>query len=76
MTDSLGVEAGSKRVDRGGSWDYSAMLCRSANRSNGVPSGRYGSLGFRLALSFPSVRSPEAEQGAEPAGAGTEGARR
>jgi formylglycine-generating enzyme required for sulfatase activity len=46
---------GSFRVDRGGSWDNDAAICRSAIRSSIVPTRRTGSLGFRLALSFVGV---------------------
>jgi hypothetical protein len=42
---------GSHRVLRGGSWSFSAGYCRSAYRSNRVPSFRSSYLGFRLALS-------------------------
>jgi formylglycine-generating enzyme required for sulfatase activity len=51
VTDPMGPSAGSYRVDRGGSWRSTAGLCRSAYRSGDDPSFRYGSLGFRLALS-------------------------
>ena len=74
VTDSLGAKEGSTRVFRGGSWFIGAALCRSASRSSIDPSFRSFFGGFRLALSSPSAQSPEAEQGAEPAGAGTEGA--
>jgi formylglycine-generating enzyme required for sulfatase activity len=45
-----GPSSGSYRVARGGSWNYIAGDCRSANRSRDSPGGRYGSLGFRLVL--------------------------
>ena len=38
------------RVIRGGSYSERAQYCRSASRSVGPQSGRYGHLGFRLAL--------------------------
>ncbi len=38
-----------RRVLRGGSWVHFARLCRSALRDAGVPGGRYGGIGFRLA---------------------------
>ena len=53
---------GSSRVLRGGSCDYEAAGCTSAYRSWLVPSYRSDSLGFRLALSSPSGKSPEAAQ--------------
>jgi formylglycine-generating enzyme required for sulfatase activity len=39
---------GSYRVNRGGSWNRSAINCRSANRSGGTPDNRSSSIGFRL----------------------------
>ena len=41
---------GSKRVNRGGSWNSNARNCRSANRDNNDPGNRDNNLGFRLAL--------------------------
>jgi len=74
-TDPLGPNVGSSRVTRGGGWDYGAAYCRSAIRFTNVPTFRSNYLGFRLALS-PSGVAPEAAsvKGAEPSGAGTEGA--
>ncbi len=43
-----GPETGSNRVVRGGSWDCSAEICRSAARDRGTPGGRGGVVGFRL----------------------------
>lgn len=43
-----GPSLGSGRVDRGGSWEYSAKLCRISNRDFDSPSGRYRYLGFRV----------------------------
>ncbi|MBK8877048.1 MAG: SUMF1/EgtB/PvdO family nonheme iron enzyme [Haliscomenobacter sp.] len=40
----------SRRVDRGGGWDYTALHCRAVLRNDDTPSGCYGDLGFRLAL--------------------------
>jgi formylglycine-generating enzyme required for sulfatase activity len=40
--------SGSSRVDRGGSWNYFARLCRSAYRVNNSPDARYDNLGLRL----------------------------
>lgn len=39
---------GSIRVIRGGSWDYGAGRCRSADRNRYAPDGRLNNLGFRL----------------------------
>jgi formylglycine-generating enzyme required for sulfatase activity len=75
ITDPLGAKEGSSRVDRGGSWRDDAANCRSAYRYTIDPANRTRSNGFRLALSLSGVR-PEAApvKGAEPSGAGTEGA--
>jgi len=53
--DPKGVIAGSYRVCRGGSWDYKALFCRSADRYVGNPSLRYQFIGFRP-LSLPLFR--------------------
>ena len=47
--DPTGAEAGSYRLAPGGGWDYSASLCRSANRSRYLPDDRSSFLGFRVA---------------------------
>lgn len=44
------LSSGSYRVVRGGSWRYSATLCRVADRSNDRPGFHYYYLGFRLVL--------------------------
>jgi formylglycine-generating enzyme required for sulfatase activity len=51
VTDPKGPDVGSLRVNRGGSWNFSAWSCRSALRSRGAPSLRVNILGFRVALS-------------------------
>jgi hypothetical protein len=65
-------------VNRGGSWDFDAATCRSANRDRGAPSMRSFYTGVRLALSIPSGVSSPAEQvqgqPAEPESVGTNGA--
>lgn len=43
---------GSVRACRGGSWDFIAMACRSANRCGDPPGYRSDYLGFRLARSL------------------------
>jgi formylglycine-generating enzyme required for sulfatase activity len=40
---------GSDRVIRGGSWDFTARLCRSAYRCGNTPADRSEHMGFRLA---------------------------
>ena len=46
--DPQGPSSGSSRVLRGGSWNNDATSCRSANRSDYVPSDRYYNVGFRV----------------------------
>lgn len=50
VTDPMGVASGPSRVIRGGSWNLSADLCRSASRHHSSADYRYRDLGFRLAL--------------------------
>ena len=54
--------SGSCRVGCGGNWFDVAEFCRSAYRPFD-PDSRFSNYGFRLALSSPSVQSPEAEPG-------------
>ena len=51
VTDPMGATSGSLRVNRGGSWNREAGLCRSANRGGSEPGARDFSLGFRSVLS-------------------------
>ena len=46
-TNPTGPTTGSLRVLRGGGWGYNAFLARCANRSNHVPNGDDGFIGFR-----------------------------
>jgi formylglycine-generating enzyme required for sulfatase activity len=48
--DPMGAASGSYRVNRGGSWTYSAGRCRVAYRSSDSPNNRYRGLGFRVVL--------------------------
>ena len=48
VTNPTGPSSGSYRVLRGGSWDFIAGYCRSANRYNGGPGDRYYDDGLRL----------------------------
>ncbi|MDE5574441.1 MAG: SUMF1/EgtB/PvdO family nonheme iron enzyme [Bacteroidales bacterium] len=41
----------SRRVNRGGGWDFPAVSCRVSNRDGNTPDERYGDLGFRVACS-------------------------
>ena len=45
-----GATSGSRRVNRGGSWYYIAMICRVADRYYRSPDDRRSYMGFRLAL--------------------------
>ena len=51
--DPSGAVSGSYRVRRGGSWIDTASNCRSAVRSNVIPSYRSSLVGFRLVRSLP-----------------------
>ena len=50
--DPVGPLQGSSRVNRGGSWLYSAAHCRTAYRHPLVPSDRFSNLGFRVCMSL------------------------
>lgn len=50
VSDPVGVERGSSRVIRGGSWYVDARGVRSTNRLSSSPGNRYYFLGFRLVL--------------------------
>jgi formylglycine-generating enzyme required for sulfatase activity len=50
QTDPRGPASGSDRLNRGGSWDYSAIRCRTASRGSLLPRSWDYSLGFRSAL--------------------------
>jgi formylglycine-generating enzyme required for sulfatase activity len=52
VTDPTGPAGGSKRVNRGGSWNDPAEDCRSAYRSSDSPGVSLSRLGFRLAFSI------------------------
>ena len=49
QTDPRGPSSGSRRVNRGGSWDSYAGNCRTAGRYRGNPTGRDYGFGFRCA---------------------------
>ncbi len=48
QTNPQGATIGSYRVLRGGSWDDGAEFCRTVNRNNDTPEGRFNVIGFRL----------------------------
>ena len=50
VTDASGVDVGSFRALRGGSWNEEAERCRSAFRGGAPPSARFGYIGVRLSL--------------------------
>ena len=49
--DPAGPDAGSSRVDRGGSWGHFASDCAVSNRGYDYPCSRYDYYGFRLVRS-------------------------
>ncbi|MCP4108156.1 MAG: formylglycine-generating enzyme family protein [Desulfobacteraceae bacterium] len=51
VTDPTGPSTGSRRIIRGGSWNFGALLCQSAFHFGFSPGERSRSFGFRLALS-------------------------
>lgn len=51
VTDPVGSASGSRRVQRGGGYNYYAQYCRSASRSSYDPSYRRDYIGFRLCCS-------------------------
>ncbi|MCP4353308.1 MAG: SUMF1/EgtB/PvdO family nonheme iron enzyme [Desulfobacterales bacterium] len=51
VTDPTGPSTGSRRIIRGGSWNFAALLCQSAFHFGFSPGERSRSFGFRLALS-------------------------
>jgi hypothetical protein len=58
---------GSKRVNRGGSWNNDAANCRTANRNTNEPTNRTNNNGFRLVLNSAgnSGDSPETPDGTD-----------
>ena len=55
VSDPTGAREGALRVDRGGSWNDGAAVCRSADRGRKYPSSRSLDNGFRVALSSPEI---------------------
>ena len=50
VTDPGGPVRGTRRIVRGGAWDYHARSCRSANRNHFFPKARNFYVGFRLVM--------------------------
>ena len=50
QTNPQGPSSGSRRVLRGGSWDYNARHCRVSNRDGGDPDYSDSDIGLRLVL--------------------------
>jgi len=48
QTNPIGASSGSYRVNRGGSWYFTARSARSAVRDGDIPNYRYAALGFRV----------------------------
>ena len=51
-TDPKGSSSGSRRVERGGSWNNYAFVCTSSRRGSDFPSYAYSLLGFRLSMAL------------------------
>jgi len=49
-SNPTGPASGSRRVERGGSWNGNASIARVANRNNFNPRIRNNNLGFRLVV--------------------------
>jgi len=56
QTNPQGPDKGSGRVERGGSWFFSAGFARAGNRHGVAPSFSYSFLGFRLSMDAPRGR--------------------
>src|SRR5262249_27678552 len=50
VRDPAGPRTGSRRVMRGGAWNYTGKSCRSAVRNGLSPVNRYKIVGFRVVL--------------------------
>ncbi len=62
FTDPVGSASGVRRAVRGGSWDDSAMDCRSASRGEGAPGNAFDSVGFRVCWIGEDVPDSREEQ--------------
>jgi formylglycine-generating enzyme required for sulfatase activity len=52
VTDPIGPAAGTYRVCKGGSFDFTAWSCRSSNRYGNTPVSQVADLGFRVVRHF------------------------
>ena len=52
LTSNAPLDAPGYRASRGGAWNSSPPMCRSATRFGDLPDRRFGNLGFRLARSL------------------------
>jgi formylglycine-generating enzyme required for sulfatase activity len=64
QSDRTGPTVGTTRVIRGGSWNNSARILRSACRDRSAPGGRDDALGFRLLSSALGAEPSEPREGA------------
>ena len=58
VTDPTGPDTGSKRIIRGGTWYYYAIICRSAYRNYSTPDYSDNDYGFRVALAPSNIIIP------------------
>jgi formylglycine-generating enzyme required for sulfatase activity len=59
VTDPTGPVLGACKVIRGGGWNYFGRLCRSAFRSNNLPSFAHSSVGFRVVRGLNQTHSSQ-----------------
>ncbi len=52
MLDPTGPISGTRRVNRGGNWNVTKSLCRSATRGYGAQDNRYYTIGLRLVMTL------------------------
>jgi len=64
VTDPIGTDPASRRINRGGSFDSESIFCRSAARMADVPDVRYPIIGFRVAA-IPDEIAESIERGEE-----------
>ena len=64
LADPQGPASGWTRVSRGGSWDFAAQFCRSADRGNPMLGYHWHDLGFRIVMEL-SDRAQLKQQGTQ-----------